>query len=364
MLKINVLYGNEIDKNIYFNHWSILLEFKKFFYESGIIFNFYNLITKNITDCDFLFLSSKFFSIENNLISNKSIEIIYNLKKKNKNIIWFDLRDSAGTTQFEIIDLVKAYVKKQFYKNKDLYKKKMYGGRDYTDFYFNKFNIKDNTDYNYSLIDNKNLQKLKLGWNLGTYRFDYYQTNFINKKIKKIYNYLGLPNTNFKYENFKFNKNFRVIALHNLSFDRNTISFQRKLVNEILSNVNNKKDIFGKKISRSSYNKIFKNSSIAISCFGWGEICYRDWESSIASLPIIKPDMSNIETWPNLYVPDYSYIPTSWDFKNLNHVIEDLENDTEKQRYLTFNAQNIHKKIRSEEGINNFIKIIKNIIKN
>ena len=54
---------------------------------------------------------------------------------------------------------------------------------------------------------------------------------------------------------------------------------------------------------------------------------------------------------------------TSWDFKNLNHVIEDLENDTEKQRYLTFNAQNIHKKIRSEEGINNFIKIIKNIIK-
>ena len=88
MLKINVLYGNEVDKNIYFNHWSILLEFKKFFYESGIIFNFYNLITKNITDCDFLFLSSKFFSIENNLISNKSTEIIYNLKKKKIKILF------------------------------------------------------------------------------------------------------------------------------------------------------------------------------------------------------------------------------------------------------------------------------------
>ena len=87
-------------------------------------------------DCDYTFVSNKFFTDNykfklldksnflKKFISNK-IEfkkIAENLSKK-KNLIWFDLTDSAGTTQFEVLPFVKRYVKGQLYKDKDLYRK-------------------------------------------------------------------------------------------------------------------------------------------------------------------------------------------------------------------------------------------------
>ena len=47
------------------------------------------------------------------------------------------MRDSAGTTQFEVLPFVKKYIKKQFYKDKKLILK-LKGGRFYTDHYIKK----------------------------------------------------------------------------------------------------------------------------------------------------------------------------------------------------------------------------------
>ena len=60
-----------------------------------------------------------------------------------------------------------------------------------------------------------------------------------------------------------------------------------------------------------------KDSKIVISPFGWGEFSYRDYEAFVLGAMLMKPDMSHINTWPNLYQEDKTYIPYNWNFENL-----------------------------------------------
>ena len=88
---------------------------------------------------------------------NQKVDINY-LKKiyfKNRNLYWFDTRDSAGTTQFEVLPFVKKYIKKQFYINKKIYTQELKGGRFYTDYYSRKYNLKDAIEYDQETLNEK-----------------------------------------------------------------------------------------------------------------------------------------------------------------------------------------------------------------
>ena len=58
---------------------------------------------------DHLFLNSRSFPNKNDRIDVENLKKIY---LKNNNLYWFDMRDSAGTTQFEVLPYVKKYIKK------------------------------------------------------------------------------------------------------------------------------------------------------------------------------------------------------------------------------------------------------------
>ena len=126
--------------------------------------NFYNKINKNFLNGDYLFLNSRLFPKKKQFID---LEYLKKIKNQNDNLIWFDMRDSAGTTQFEVLPYVKKYVKKQFYKDKNIYEKDLEGGRYYTKYYIEKYNVKDDTSYGSKLLNKLYLDKLVLGWNIG-----------------------------------------------------------------------------------------------------------------------------------------------------------------------------------------------------
>ena len=63
-----------------------------------------------------------------------------------------------------------------------------------------------------------------------------------------------------------------------------------------------------------------------LSPFGWGEICYRDFEATLGGNLLLKPNMDHIETWPNIYTED-SYFKLDWSFNNLDKISEILSND-------------------------------------
>ena len=63
-----------------------------------------------------------------------------------------------------------------------------------------------------------------------------------------------------------------------------------------------------------------------LSPFGWGEICYRDFEASLGGNLLLKPSMDHIDTWPNIYRED-CYLKLDWDFSNLDIINEIFSNE-------------------------------------
>ena len=137
MKKISILVGNEGSKlGLYYGYWNWFFFFNKKLKELGFEIIFFKNITKKFYESDYLFINSRIFPSKDGYVD---IDKLKEIKKINSNLYWFDMRDSAGTTQFEVLPFVKKYIKKSFYKNKSLYLKQLEGGRFYTDFYIKIF---------------------------------------------------------------------------------------------------------------------------------------------------------------------------------------------------------------------------------
>ncbi|WP_127110487.1 glycosyltransferase [Pararhodobacter zhoushanensis] len=61
-------------------------------------------------------------------------------------------------------------------------------------------------------------------------------------------------------------------------------------------------------------------SKLGFSPFGYGEVCWRDYESIMAGAVLLKPDMRHIETAPDIFEPWETYVPVAWDLSDFEAV--------------------------------------------
>ena len=95
----------------------------------------------------------------------------------------------------------------------------------------------------------------------------------------------------------------------------------------------------GGKVPFSQYMQEMRQSKVGLSPFGWGEICYRDFEVFIAGSVLVKPDVSHLSTFPALYEKDETYVAVAWDYSDLNEKLVLLKNDYEPYRDIAERAQ-------------------------
>jgi hypothetical protein len=69
------------------------------------------------------------------------------------------------------------------------------------------------------------------------------------------------------------------------------------------------------------YRELF-DSQIVFSPFGWGEVCFRDYEAAAAGCVLLKPDMSHLETRPSIYQENVTYVPVRWDLSDLHDKVD------------------------------------------
>ena len=69
------------------------------------------------------------------------------------------------------------------------------------------------------------------------------------------------------------------------------------------------------------YNKMFR-SKIIMAPLGYGEMAPRDIESAMFGSVLVKPDISYIDTKPNIYLALNTYISVYYDWSNLNEKID------------------------------------------
>jgi len=83
----------------------------------------------------------------------------------------------------------------------------------------------------------------------------------------------------------------------------------------------------GKRVSPETYFKYIASSKILLAPFGYGEMAPRDLESAQLGSLLIKPDMSHIDSFPNIYIKNKTYISCKHDYSDLEEKIEySLEN--------------------------------------
>ena len=382
MKKINILLrGNKLNWGYNFGYWSLFHFFEKELFDLGYSFNFYNRINSDFFNCDYIFVNNKFFTDNykfklfnkfgflKKFITNKVSfnEIAEHLSKKNRNLIWFDLTDSAGTTQFEVLPFVKKYIKGQLYKNRDLYRKDLFRNRYFSDYYQKNFKIEKEIKFHFYKLENTYDQKVILGWNLGVGNFfdiiEYrnyekliclFKFNFLKNK-KKLYNY---SLSNRKINNKKFDIFFRLS--NRKKNEKKSIHFQRQYVENFL----NKKydlDFFKNKMNHKNYLTNLMNSKISVGCFGWGEICYREFEATRMGTAFIYPNIEYIETWPNIFINGKTYKSYELDFSNLEESINFLLDNKSLRDEMIYNSQSILDGVYSNKGLNYIIKFLKHL---
>lgn len=104
------------------------------------------------------------------------------------------------------------------------------------------------------------------------------------------------------------------------------------------------------RIPKKIYLKTQKNSKAIFSPYGWGELCYRDFEVFISGAALLKPDMDHLETWPNLYKKYKTYIPISWEIEEWDTQIPKILTDEDLLLDVAKNGQNLYKSLWTEQG--------------
>ena len=83
------------------------------------------------------------------------------------------------------------------------------------------------------------------------------------------------------------------------------------------------------RVSQDQYAREMMESRICISPFGYGELCWRDFEAVAYGCLLFKPAMDHVESRPDIFRPFETYVPLAWDYSDLD----------EKLRYYLSHAE-------------------------
>jgi hypothetical protein len=85
------------------------------------------------------------------------------------------------------------------------------------------------------------------------------------------------------------------------------------------------------RVPRSEYFKELFASKLCFSPFGYGEVCWRDYEAAFAGALLIKPNMDHIDSRPDIFQAHRTYVPVRWDLSDLEATVRYyLEHEDER----------------------------------
>lgn len=269
--------------------------------------------------------------------------LLISLRNNCDSLIWYDISDSTGTTQFEVLDLVDVYWKCQLLSSVHAYRKPTVTGRVFSDYFSDYWLVDNDIPQEPHLLtppSENEISKIKLAWNTGL--SDY---SLIAPIKNRVYRNLGMTYrprryaTSFKPARVKRN-NF-LSCRFGTSYERNSVSIGREKTAEYLSKYKKTN-----KLNRFQYFNEMANSNFVISPFGLGEITLRDFEAFLCGAVVIKPKMSHMQTWPNFFSSD-NIIEYQWNLENFIQIIEECRENTQKLRDMAEISQSKYLKYTS-----------------
>jgi hypothetical protein len=94
-------------------------------------------------------------------------------------------------------------------------------------------------------------------------------------------------------------------------------------------------------LSWRQYLAELRRSKLCFSPFGYGEVCWRDYEAMMTGSLLLKPDVSHLVTDPDVFVPGETYVPLAWDFSDLADKVDYYVRHEDERRTIAENAYNV-----------------------
>jgi hypothetical protein len=274
-------------------------------------------------------------------------------------IIIYDERVSAGRLPFWHLNhqRVIGFMKTSLLKDKHLYKFRYPNASYHYHLMDQIYNDNKKEPSFRPYLNNSMFYKVHLGWNLGLHGF-FVDTKPNFESDRPIDIHFSIVTKPFfeDHEYYILHRNHfvkevdRIVSKYN--FTASGQCGRRRMVPTAKLKVDNK------------YHSLMRRSKICISPFGDGEICWRDFEAIVNGAILVKPDMSYINTWPDVYKPMETYIPIKLDLSDLEEVIFRVTNNYSKYKYITINAYKALKKSFSNQVFAlRFDRIVKDILR-
>lgn len=97
------------------------------------------------------------------------------------------------------------------------------------------------------------------------------------------------------------------------------------------------------RITRRAFLDELRASKLCFSPFGYGELCWRDYEAVLCGAVLVKPDMGHVEAHPDIFTADETYIAVRWDLADLEEKVRDALRQPERLRGI---AEAAYRRVR------------------
>jgi hypothetical protein len=319
-IHINILTRPMEDQNVR-AFLAPLLASRGLLRDAGVSFRLYQQAAAELADCDVLILNSAFWRGYWADRGPQDAEFISGLVERAPLVLFFDRASTSGTVNADVLRLVKRYYKTNLLRDRTLYQKPLYGLRQFTDYYHHHNGVVDPSPiWSPPVEDASDLCKLRLSWNTGLANY-----GLFGSKISALYEYLPLAPLMRPTEKFwppSLNRTIDVSCRMGLSYKYETVAYQRRRLADALQRYRR-----SERVSKFAYYRELRDSKVVTSPFGYSEVNYKDFETFISGGLLLKPDMSHLETYPDLYQENITFVAHDWDLRNLNDVVERILGD-------------------------------------
>jgi hypothetical protein len=298
-----------------------LIVHKRALRDAGFSVQLFGSPSPGLTECDALLLDGQYYAPRWSQQTPYVLEEIAGFREQVDNLVYVDLLDSAGWDHARALPYVKLYCKSQLLRDRSAYLKPLYGYRAFSDFYHRHMAVNDASPVmSEPVTEPALLEKLVVSWNSGL--ADY---SWLGAYLLAVYRYIPLPGllrmSSKSFYPARARRTNDVSCRMGTSYIRASVSFQRQQLVQLL-----KDRMATTRLSRRQYVAELRNSKIVLSPFGYGEVCYRDFETFMSGALLLKPDMSEIETWPDFYREE-TMMSHRWDLSDVREKIELILSD-------------------------------------
>lgn len=276
------------------------------------------------------------------------VEVLQRAKEADSRskIVALDLSDSTACPFLDLLPYVDVLWKSQLFIDRSRYTDDIAGGMVIAEWVQAELGFSLGDWHFGSKGDPNQLDRLMCGWTMGVSRF-YRRLAFWAKCSAK-------PWRRRKFDlNCRFKKPDRAIDLPWEWYHEYRYFAATRVEGLVGFHVGPSEPL-----SQLAYLQDLMKSRAVFSPFGWGEVCFRDYEAIACGCVLIKPDMSHLVCNPNIFVAGETYVPVAWDFSDLSERLQwVLDNPDEAERIIR-NGQETLRRAAIRDGFLNDVREI------